>query len=76
MIGSVILSACLLSVSAQSGAEAPCFDAAGVGRVLREQLMPRWFDVTPREVREAFSAPLELVADGSGSLWRPVPRSL
>jgi hypothetical protein len=70
MIGSVLLSACLLSLSAQSGPEAPCFDAAGVGRVLREQLMPRWFDVTPREVRQAFPAPLELVADGSGSLWR------
>lgn len=70
MIGSLLLSACLLVFSACDAQETSCFDAAAVGRVLTEQLVPRWFDVTQRDVRSAFPAPLELIANGSGPLWR------
>ena len=69
MIGSILLSLSLV-LSAPGDQERSCFDAAGVGRVLKEQLVPRWFDVTQRDVRGAFPAPLELVANGAGPLWR------
>ena len=66
MIASIFLAVALVAASRQGP---DCVGGFELVKILRSELLPRWFDITPSEARGVTPFELNVVAGSDGTLW-------